>query len=264
MKKIIIALLMVVISNAYSQFENNNLKYFNTKGVKQIIERKYSIKDTVTFPLAIQTYDFNSKGRIVKVNFPKGETYNKIEFGYDDKNNLLSEKYYKNDLSANYINYEYEKNILQSIIQKDRNDDLISSSTYKYNSNNRLTGIVNEEFKYSSEYYYSGNNCYKIKLYNSSKIVKTIDMNYDKNGNLETEAGSFMYSGDKNSKSYNYYKKSYKYDDKNRLIEMNWDNNGVNFDTYKYFYDNDNLIKWERTDALGKLNYRTEYKIIKY
>jgi hypothetical protein len=264
MKKIILIFLIILTTNAYSQFKDNMLKYFNTNGIKQIIERKYNIKDSVATKLAVQTNEFDIKGKLVKISLPPGEPFSKITFTYDVIGNLSREKYYKSDLLTNYSIYEYENNKLQNVVNKDRNDDVISNVIYQYTQDDKISVIKNEEFKYSSEYLYSGKNCYKIKLSNTSKIIKIIDMDYDKNGNVINETGSFMYSGDKNSKIYSYYKKSYKYDEKNRLIEMDWDNNGVNYDTYKYYYENGNLIKWERTDAFGKLNYRVEYEIVKY
>jgi outer membrane protein OmpA-like peptidoglycan-associated protein len=263
MKKIILLILIIIVNNAYSQYDINLSKYFKIEGIKQLVEKKYIIDDSTASLVSTQIYEFNDKGLLINVILPVDESFNKITFTYDEKGNKNTEKYYKNDFLSYYSLFEYSNNKLISIQDKGRFDNLLSTKFLKYNSKNKLIQIKDEDNNYVTDYLFVGDNCSKIKMSYPSHTVKVISLNYDINHNITEETCSLNSLDDKNKDNYQNYKKSYKYDERNKLIEIKWVNSGINFEDYKYFYKNDNLVKWERTNEYGKLNFRVVYEIIK-
>jgi hypothetical protein len=227
-------------------------------------KRRQIMKEVITnydsAPIYLTTViNYDTNGKITEeIHFDKGNKLSyRDQFTYNEYGDMVEEKRTQNDReSSQKTVYFYDSNrkLIKEI--KSINTDVttdVSHAYYTYDSRGRLIRADFENsFTTRHEYVYDKNNKLKSKIY------------YNKDGSKDIE--NFDEKGNKKGEKHN----SYKYDEKNNIIEEIHDYPyGVSKFTFEYKYNE--LGNWierktyfsESKTELGKLR-STELKAITY
>jgi len=159
------------------------------------------------------------------------------ELKFDEKNNLVEQKTFLQDGSADMIyRYQYDDQN-QMIVKEEFNTDGQSGNTYKYTYKN---GKIESEFRLVD-----------------SRVIDRIFYKYDDTGNLIEEEANFLEPYDDQK----YYKQSMTYDKNGNLIQSTRkDEKGKIITEYFWEFDHHNqVVKYMAKDFKNKLNEKKTY-----
>lgn len=199
-------------------------------------------------------YTYSSNGQISSIYDADNSILYK--YSYDGNGKLINEKAKKNNTVLYDRIYKYDEDgrlTNESLYSLDNHSNLISSTNYVYDSDNRLQRIINSSGE-SIEYAYdvfgriysktstANDNFSLTKYYNYVSTINTTtgyisDERIIKNGTQSI--GSILYTYDERGNITRIvyeteYEITYEYDDKNQLIR---ENNSKLGHTYLYSYD---------------------------
>jgi YD repeat-containing protein len=285
---IIVTMLLILSGCKKETIKVNDLGNLNLKGnVKSIKETNYESiekfgkitkgkRGSEILNCALDyILDFNIEGNIVeeKKYFSNGELGFKRTIKYDRNIKEETENDFSNStIGINTYKYDDKKNVLEHKINS-RFGEVIHKYSYKYDSNGLLIATHNEDGKIEENYKYDNNEKltenYRFDIY--GQTTRKFTLKYYNNGNVKETEELLYYDGviysqqiykcNSNGKVTLYIKtnkgnlvskKTYKYDIKGNMTEMNEyradDNNRetveVLYCTERYKYDSqDNRIE---------------------
>lgn len=233
-----------LLSNNYGNSQMISFEYDNFDRIKKLIKSddvynyKYGnngdlIKILSNYGIKKYTYDLGK--RLAEYNFNDF----KVNYKYDDTDNVINIKYSYNDIVNNVNNiYNEDDSIIKMSIDE-------NEFNYSYDEIGRLINAnINNSYNIQYDYLRNGNR--------TSFIIKSINNNgdvysykYDKLNNI------------KNIYHNNKLENSYKYDEYNQLIE---EKNYLLGEVLKYKYDeNGNILTKQKFD-LNSYNFISENK----
>jgi hypothetical protein len=248
--KILIYLLLLT-SYSYSQSNITEIKYkVNTDNGKA------AGIDTIYY-----TYESNN---LVSKQFNQNEPVTSITYSYSSVNKLERERHYKNSSLVSLYKYEYDKS--GKLIKEkcyDGNNKLLFSNSLKYDSKGNLVSKksnISTGFKMVNSYDYRNLNV-KVVISGNSRNQKEIEYLYDDKGYLIQETVFQSLKKSKSGKRYQVSKIKYKYNDQNLLVQkQNYLTDGI-WEIFNYSYDDNlKLIKWEKQNPQGKVEFYVEYR----
>lgn len=195
----------------------------------------------------ITTYKYNDKGNLIEENFCKVEGVVKYArfYVYDVKGNRIEKSYYSDGIleDKTLFNYDSKGNCI-SWNEFDKAGNLQGRRTFFFDNIGNLVEerhYYNENLQEKSVFKYDamGN---KIETYKLSSDKTTTKIKYDVQGN-QIEQTQYNSSSDTAER-----KTSYKYDDKNNLIEEIYEDG--NFKRRKHWiYEYDLKMNWTKKIA---------------
>lgn len=90
-------ILFVVICNSYGQFNGIASFFYDTVLRQSISKHRVAFVTETTFDTASHNngfYQFDKRGRVIEINTKHGGGYNRKQFAYDEKGNIVAEKTY--------------------------------------------------------------------------------------------------------------------------------------------------------------------------
>lgn len=262
MNKLLLLLLLINASVLFSQ--TNSIDKIKSANVKSLVTKSYSFENEKKYVLETKKFDFDSMGKVVKVNFDSPGNFDKIAYTYDSKGREIEEKMYNNNKVVRSYKYEYN-NSGKKIFSKSINnaDDVDMEINYTYDEKGNLlqeeslSGNRKFGFKYT---YDKSSRKTEMVYYNPTKLEKKFYYKYDDKGLLIEEKGFLYWAGSQKPKYNDYSRKSFYYNENKEMTRMDYYISDVLFEKYLYSYNDKGLLaKWERYSMNDKLLYSMEY-----
>lgn len=262
MKKILLILLLINTAILFSQ--TNSVDKIKSAGVKTLVTKSYSFENEKKYILETKRFDFDSTGKVVKVNFDTSGYFDKIVYTYNSKGKETEEIMYNNNKIVRSYKYEYNKSGKMTYSKSVNNADEVDVEViYTYDDKGNLLQeeSVSRNRKFGFKYTYDKNSRKtEMVFYNPTKIEKKFYYKYDDKGLLIEEKGFLYWAGSQKAKYNDYSRKSFTYNDNKEMTGMDYYISDILFEKYKYFYNDKGLLaKWERYSTNDKLLYIVEY-----
>ncbi|MDD3793571.1 MAG: DUF6531 domain-containing protein [Candidatus Gracilibacteria bacterium] len=207
-----------------------------------------------------ENFEYDSLGRLTKTTNNEGS---ETLFSYDSLNRLISETQspHPNPLpegeGIKTINYTYDSLGNKTSISIDG-----KTTSYKYDSNSRLETISRENQEIV-RYNYDSLNLLSQTYGNGQITTYGYDENYNRLTNLNTLNKNFTYEYTSNNLIQSNGYENYTYDEKNQLIQVQFNTRFVNKDFIDYSYDamgNRLNEMYGRINKKGNINYFKDFE----
>ncbi|MCX6159140.1 MAG: hypothetical protein NTY74_14260 [Ignavibacteriae bacterium] len=263
MKKLLIICLLINASVLFSQ--TNSVEKIKSAGVKSLVTKSYSFENDKKYVLETKKFDFDSTGKVIKVNFDSPGYFDKIAYIYDLKGKDIEEKMYNSSKVVRSYKFEYNnsgKKIYSKSINNADDVDMEVNYTYDEKGNLLQEESISGNRKFGFKYTYDkSSRKTEMVFYNPTKLEKKFYYKYDDKGLLIEERGFLYWAGSQKAKYNDYSRRSFYYNDNKEMTGMDYYISDVLFEKYLYFYnDNGLLTKWERYSTNDKLLYSVEYE----
>lgn len=262
-KLILLTLFILIISDAgNAQVSHLTPSQIKEKNIYKITTKSFTInKDKKTLSSEI-TYFFNELGLVERIVFNSKNNY-KIIF-YDKNNNPQKEVFYYDSVKIYQKDYEYDSlNILRTISSYNSNNELYSRLFYFYESGKIIKIVDSTDVKLNlTKYKYDSLDLKRnVIIKSKDNLNNEIYYLYNDMGYIEYEnVNKYFERKDSIYWKSNISTQSYEYDSTYKLKEMQWFISEDNYNTFRYYYGENNLlIKWEKMNNLKEIEYIMEY-----
>lgn len=189
--------------------------------------------------LGTEYFSYDDEGNVLqsKATDSEDEVLAQTDYTYNNKGQLITEKFYKNGNFQSHTKREYKGDNVRKIYELDEEGKIKSSTVYEYNKKDKITKKTEynanvEVDEYTVYEYDKKGNKIKYVDYNADgSVEKTHTSEYDKYNN---ETLRQVFNADGEEENYNYMRYQYTYDKKgNWTQQIEFLKNGNSLDVVK-------------------------------
>jgi len=261
-------------------YNDNNLlkKVFNESSYyNYAYDEKGNIRASQDMYDLVTRYEYDDNNNLINKKIINNDIYietNEVHEQITDDPNILKDVYY--DENRNISEYKYDKILLQI---KEFKDKVSTSTEYNYNDWNQIQSYILRKSSYSNQVSFTYNNGYDVEtvqlnngmkyeyhydsanrlryvnIINASNATKLIEYSYDD----KVDGDEQVYSNNISSKMIGDLGDKYIfiYDEEDKISEVRLQkrNSTTEETLYKYYYEFDNLIKYEELRSNESISY---------